>query len=156
MTHALDVGGQFTMGEQDALRIGVAVRNVGFRLQVENDAQADPLPARLVVGAVYRVVLRPWHEGAGAGRFDLQLAADVQSPWGESGRAETRVGIDVGFEELIRLRGGYAFVHDGLSGASIGMGVRSGSLGFDLARMFVSGSDLVVANPTFFSFRLSF
>src|SRR5919204_5441545 len=35
-THALDVGGQFHIGAGAPLRIGVALRNVGFRLQVQN------------------------------------------------------------------------------------------------------------------------
>src|SRR6267378_4747298 len=46
-THALDIGGQFTVGPGGPLRIGVALRNIGFRLQVNNQAQADPLPTRL-------------------------------------------------------------------------------------------------------------
>jgi hypothetical protein len=156
MTHALDVGGQVTIGSAEALRIAVVVRNVGFRLQVENEAQADPLPARLVVGAAYRMPLRPWSVSDSSGRFDVQFAADVQSPWGEDGRAETHVGFDFGFEERFRLRGGYAFLHDGLSGPSVGVGVRSGAIGVDLARMFVTGSDLIAPNPTFFTFRLIF
>src|SRR5439155_1268725 len=57
VTHAIDVGGQVAVGPTGALRVGVAVRNVGFRLQVNNRDQADPLPARLVVGALYRVAL---------------------------------------------------------------------------------------------------
>src|SRR6266481_4331773 len=43
-THAVDVGGQFSVGPGGPLRIGVVLRNVGFRLQVNNQAQADPLP----------------------------------------------------------------------------------------------------------------
>src|SRR6266513_538320 len=35
-THALDVGGQFQLGPGGPLRIGVALRNLGFRLQVQN------------------------------------------------------------------------------------------------------------------------
>lgn len=156
VTHALDLGGQVAIGDAQALRLGVTLRNLGFRLQVENEAQADPLPARFVVGAVYRLPLRQWSTGSDAGEFDVQVAADVQSPWGEQGRTETRIGLDIGFERLIRLRGGYAFVHDGLNGASIGMGVRTGSLGIDFSRTFLNGSDLVIADPTFFSFRLVF
>src|SRR5258706_5533608 len=40
----LDLGGQFRVGPGGPLRIGVALRNIGFRLQVQNQAQADPLP----------------------------------------------------------------------------------------------------------------
>ncbi len=165
VTHALDVGGQFTLGvgggngvERGGLRVGVALRNVGFKLQVQNEAQADALPSRFVVGALYRLPLRPFRGGGPTGddRFDLRVAADVDSPWGDQGGSEMRVGLDVGFRELVRLRGGYAFVRDGLSGPSVGMGLTSGSIGVDLARTFLTASDLVVPNPTFFSFHVAF
>src|SRR2546429_6032849 len=86
VTHALDIGGQFAVGRAGALRVGVAVRNVGFKLQVNNRELADPLPARLVVGAAYRVLL-PGGSGLGGGedRLDLKVAADVDSPWGSYG-----------------------------------------------------------------------
>lgn len=155
-THALDFGGQFNVGAGGPLRLGVALRNVGFRLQVQNQAQADALPTRLSVGALYELRLRP-----AAGRtleeaFDVKLAADLDSPWGQAGQSETRVGVDVGYQKLVRVRAGYAFVQDGLSGPSVGLGLESGSLGVDLARAFLTGSDLQVDSPTFFSFRVTF
>src|SRR6267142_4957312 len=155
-THALDLGGQFSVGPGGPLRIGVAVRNIGFRLQVQNQAQADALPTRLAVGALYEVRLRPATGRALDQAFDLKLAADVDSPWGQAGQSETRVGLDIGYQRLVRVRAGYAFVQDGLSGPSVGLGVESGSLGIDLARAFLTGSDLQADNPTFFSFRVSF
>ena len=168
LTHALDIGGQFTVGGnggEGGVRVGVAVRNVGFKLQVQNADQADALPARFAVGAVYQIVFRPAARPAGpagenAGstgdRVDLRVAADVDSPWGRAGASEMRIGLDVGYRKLVRLRGGFAFVQDGLSGPSVGMGLTSGSIGVDLARTFLTGSDLVVENPTFFSFRVTF
>jgi uncharacterized protein UPF0164 len=155
VTHALDVGGQFTVGADHALRIGVALRNVGFPLQVNNRDQADPLPTRLTVGATYRVQLRPVDDSV-ADRFDLRMAADVESPWRQTGNPDIRLGVDVGYRELVRVRGGYAFVHQGLSGPSIGLGVATGAIGVDLARMFLTGTDLVTPNPTFLSFRVEF
>ena len=155
-THAIDLGGQFRAGAGGPLRLGVALRNVGFKLQVQNKPQADPLPARLAVGAQYHVLL-PTRDGAPPGeRFDLRVAADVDSPWGHQGSSELRVGLDVGYQRLVRVRGGYAFVQDGLSGPSVGLGVENGSIGVDLARTFLTGSDLQVENPTFFSFRVTF
>src|SRR5256886_115696 len=156
VTHAIDVGGQVAVGPTGALRVGVAVRNVGFRLQVNNRDQADPLPARLVVGALYRVALPGTAGLAGNDQLDLRLAADVDGPWGSYGDSQMRVGVDVGYQRLVRLRGGYAFVHDGLSGPSIRMGGSSGAIGGGLARTFLTGSDLVAQNPTFFSFRVVF
>ncbi len=155
-THALDLGGQLSVGPGGPLRIGVAVRNIGFRLQVQNQAQADALPTRLAVGALYEVRLRPATGRALDQAFDLKLAADVDSPWGQAGQSETRVGLDIGYQRLVRVRTGYAFVQDGLSGPSVGLGLESGSLGVDLARAFLTGSDLQVESPTFFSFRVSF
>src|SRR6266550_2413359 len=122
-THERDLGGQFSVGPGGPLRIGVALRNVGFRLQVQNQAQADPLPTRLAIGALYEVHFRP-AEGATLDQtFDLKLAADVDSPWGQGGQSETRVGFDVGYQKLVRVRAGYAFVQDGLSGPSVGLGI---------------------------------
>jgi hypothetical protein len=158
-THALDVGGQFSVGEGPGgpLRIGIAVRNIGFRLQVQNNAQADPLPTRLAIGAQYEMRLRPTMGGRSLDQaFDVRFAADIDSPWGQAGQSETRLGIDVGYQKLVRVRAGYAFVQDGLSGPSVGLGIESGSLGVDLARAFLAGSDLQVENPTFFSFRVTF
>ncbi len=158
-THALDLGGQFSVGAGPGgpLRIGIAVRNIGFRLQVQNNAQADPLPTRLAVGAQYEVRLRPAMGSRSLDQaFDVRFAADVDSPWGQAGQSETRLGVDVGYQKLVRVRAGYAFVQDGLSGPSVGLGIESGSLGVDIARAFLTGSDLQVENPTFFSFRVTF
>lgn len=155
-THAIDLGGQFHVGSGGPLRVGVALRNVGFKLQVQNQAQADPLPTRLSVGALYQLRLRPRDGAALDERFDLKFAADLDSPWGQAGQSETRIGIDIGYQRLLRVRAGYAFVQDGLSGPSVGLGVESGSLGVDLARAFLTGSELMVDSPTFFSFRVTF
>lgn len=156
VTHALDVGGQFAVGPAGALRVGFVVKNVGFNLQVQNRDQADALPARLVLGALYRVRSLGGRGASASDRFDLKVAADVDSPWGGYGQSEMRVGFDVGYQRLLRLRGGYAFVHDGLSGPSVGMGVTSGSIGVDLARTFLTGTELVTDNPTFVTFRVVF
>jgi hypothetical protein len=157
VTHGLDVGGQFAMGPEGALRIGVVVRNIGFKLQVNNRDQADPLPAHVVVGALYRVA---FGGGATSGvtndRLDMKVAADLDSPWGSYGESQMRIGVDLGYQHVLRVRGGYAFVHEGLSGPSVGMGLSSGTIGVDLARTFLSGSDFVTDNPTFFSFRVAF
>src|SRR5216117_4523189 len=159
-THALDLGGQFRIGAAGPLRVGVALRNVGFRLQVQNQAQADPLPTRLAVGALYEIRLRPLGSTTTGHSldqaFDVKLAADVDSPWGQVGQSETRLGVDIGYQRLVRVRAGYAFVQDGLSGPSVGLGIESGSLGVDLARAFLTGSDLQADSPTFFSFRVTF
>ena len=66
------------------------------------------------------------------------------------------MGFDVGYQKLVRVRAGYAFVQDGLSGPSVGLSIESGSIGVDLARAFLTGSELQADSPTFFSFRVTF
>ena len=155
-THALDLGGQFRVGAGGPLRFGIALRNIGFRLQVQNQAQADALPTRLAIGAQYDVHFRAPSGAPLNQAFDLKFAADLDSPWGQVGQSETRLGLDVGYQRLVRVRAGYAFVQDGLSGPSVGLGVESGSLGVDIARAFLTGSDLQTESPTFFSFKVTF
>src|SRR5258706_87020 len=50
-THAIDLGGQFRVGPGGPLRVGVALRNIGFKPQVQNKPQADPPPAAPPRGA---------------------------------------------------------------------------------------------------------
>src|SRR6266550_2445354 len=156
VTNGVDLGGQLAVGGDGALRVGIAVRNIGFKLQVNNRDQADALPARLVVGALYRVLLPGAPGIARTERLDVKVAADVDSPWGSYGESQMRLGVDIGYQRLLRVRGGYAFVRDGLSGPSVGMGVATGAIGLDLARTFLSSADFVADNPTFVSFRLVF
>ena len=158
VTNGVDIGGQLAVGADGALRVGVAVRNIGFKLQVNNRDQADALPARLVIGALYRLALHVERGAAGGSGdgIDVNLAADVDSRWGSYGDSQMRLGVDVGYQRMLRVRGGYAFVRDGLSGPCVGMGVTSGAIGVDLARSFLSSSDFVADNPTFFSFHVVF
>jgi hypothetical protein len=167
VAHGVDIGGQLRVGSDGALRLGVAVRNIGFKVQVSSPDQPDPLPARVVVGALYRLALHGdpgpgGSAGAGAGtgaggnRIDVQFAADLDRPWGNGGESQVRLGLDVGFQHLLRVRGGYAFERAGLSGPSVGMAVSSGTIGVDLARAFLTGADFVADNPTFFSFHVVF
>lgn len=152
VTHAVDVGTQFAIGRDD-FTVGVALRNLGFSLQVENKDQADPLPASLTVGALWRTDLG----GGDAGRhFDLRVAADIDRPWGRDGDSAVRLGLDVGYRRLARVRAGYGVGRDGTADASVGLGVTSGALGIDLAQTFLGASDLAASNPTYFSFRVSF
>src|SRR3989442_1782900 len=87
-THAVDVGGQVAAGPEGALRLGVAVRDIGFKLQVNNRDQADALPARLLIGGVYPP-RPPRARGRGAAaRCSPQVAPAGGRPRG--GLAEAR------------------------------------------------------------------
>jgi hypothetical protein len=137
-THGVDVGVQYAAGANDALRIGFVVRHAGLELQLENEEQADPLPTRVQLGASYTVLL-PALSGTDQ-RFDARIIADVDDRWGQYDSPDVRVGLDVGLGELVRFRGGYAFLDSESEGPSVGVGLRVGRIAVDLARVFFVSS----------------
>jgi len=137
-THGVDLGMQYALFS-NALRIGVAVRHAGFKLQLENREQADPLPTRVQVGFAYRVFL-PAQDGA-SDRLDARFLFDFQDAWGEYNNPDARFGVELGYGEVVRLRGGYAFLHSESSGPSLGLGLQFGRFTLDFARVFYDSSN---------------
>lgn len=143
-TTALDVGAQYEPSARVPLRIGAAVRNVGLRLQVNDEEQADPLPTRLQVGVRYqafemtRDTTREEARGAGElapEEIGVSVAGDVLSRT-DLGDASFRLGADVVVNRRVHLRGGYVFDRSEASGPSVGVGVTAGALAVDIARTF--------------------
>ena len=152
-THAVDVGLRYAPAALPIV-LGASVRNLGFPLQVQNSAQADPLPTRLSVGVAYEVVRT---RDGDAERFDVRVLADVQGSVGRGGFSPvTLVGVESGVGDLVRLRGGYAFTESAAKGPSIGLGMALGSLAIDLARVFFASDDLGEKEPFHVSFRATF
>ena len=138
-THGVDMGLQYAVAGSDAFRLGFAVRHAGFKLQLRNEGQADPLPTRVQVGAIYRVLL-PRMRGTDE-RFDARLLVDVDDEWGEYDDLDWRIGLDLGLRDLVRFRTGYAFLDSQSRGPSVGVGIRVGRIAIDLARVsFVSSN----------------
>lgn len=137
-THGVDIGAQLALGPADALRIGVAVRHAGFKLQLENQAQADPLPTRLAVGVAYRLPV----PGASPERpLGARVLLDFQDDWGEYRSPDARLGVELGYGEAVRLRAGYAFLESENRGASVGIGVRLERVVVDFARVFYASGN---------------
>jgi len=152
-THAVDLGVQYAFGGWRPVVVGVSLRNLGFNLQVNNRAQADPLPARLSVGVSAQVV-RP---AAGVEGVDARVLADVQGTVLEGPLTTvTLVGVESGVGSTLRLRFGYAFLNSNARGPSLGFGVRFGSIAFDLARTFNAAQDVGDTEPVQFNFRVVF
>jgi hypothetical protein len=152
-TQAVDVGVQYTFGAWRPVVVGVSLRNLGFALQINNRAQADPLPTRLSVGVSAELVRPP----EGAQGLDARVLADVQGTVLEGPLTTvTVVGIESGVGDVLRLRVGYAFLDSNASGPSLGVGVKFGSIAFDLARTFNSAQDVGDTEPIHFTFRVIF
>ena len=147
-THGVDVGLQY--GKADApLRFGVAVRHAGFSLQLEDSDQADPLPTKLDFGIVYRVMLpRPAPD---VEPLDVRFLVDIENDWGEFDDPQVRIGIELGYGDLIRLRTGYAFVDSGASGPAVGLGVKLGRFSVDFSRVFYDSANF--DEPVYISLR---
>jgi len=133
-THGVDVGVQYAVADSETLRFGLVVRHAGFKLQLRNESQADPLPTRVQFGVAYKLQL-PRLQGTDE-RFDARFLVDVDDEWGEYTDLDWRIGVDVGLRDLVRFRGGYAFLNSQNRGPSVGVGIRVGRFAVDLARVF--------------------
>lgn len=152
-SNAVDVGLRYTIGGWRPVVVGVSLKNLGFDLQVTDRAQADPLPTRLAVG-VSAELLRP---AAGLQGFDARVLADVESPVLEGAPSPvTLVGVETGVGDELRIRAGYAFLNSDARGPSLGVGVKLGSIAFDLARTFSQADDIGGSSPVQINFRVIF
>jgi len=148
-THAIDAGLQVVLGHQDALRLGLMVRNAGFKLQLENRDQADPLPTRVHIGASYRI---PIPHAGGPQPIDVRVLADLQDEWGQYASPDAHLGVELGYQDLIRIRAGYAFVSGESRGPSVGVGLTVDRIAIDFARVFYESGTF--EEPVHFSFRV--
>ena len=147
-THGVDFGVQY--GPADSpLRIGAALRHAGLKLQLEDRDQADPLPTKLDIGFSYRVTLpRPSPD---VPPLDARFLIDIENDWGTFNDPQARIGVELGYLDLIRLRTGYALIDSEASGPSVGLGVTVGRFSVDFARVFYDSSNF--DEPVYISLR---
>jgi hypothetical protein len=150
-TSAIDLGAQYEVSRSFPLSVGVALRHLGVRLQVNDEGQADPLPTRIQIGAASRVIAIARHLKEAELRLtaDLIDELDVPSP-------AARVGADLSWQRRVHVRGGYVFEDSEAAGASIGFGLSVGGLNVDLARLFEGFSPDAGEAPVYVSLRYLF
>lgn len=150
-THGFDIGMQVEpLGQDGPLRLGAAIRHAGFKLQLENREQADPLPTRFRVGAAYGIQLPP--PAADVQPLDARILMDIETPWFDWSDPDLNVGLELGYGGLIRLRTGYASINRAVTaagepastarGPSVGIGLRLGRVAVDFGRVFYDTSNL--------------
>jgi len=148
---ALDFGAQYDLGALLPATVAVAVRNVGPRLQFNDQDQSDDLPQRLQIGVNYRVpAMQKLSPDA-----ELLVAGDVVGDI-QLGSPTMRLGADVGFRRTLHVRGGWVFDDSESSGPSVGLGVAIGGFVVDLARLFEGFSADAGEAPTYLSLRYLF
>ena len=156
-TGYLDAGIQFRPSPTGPLQIGVLVSNLGPNLQVHDQPQADALPARLHMGVSYLPTSPNWDPALrvkGTAEFVSSLALSSK---------ELHVGGELGYTSgatLLFVRGGYVMqgaIAGGErgTGPSVGLGLASGRVQVDLARIFETFSTNLGKPPTYISIRVS-
>lgn len=154
-TSAVDLGLQFKPLADRPLRIGIALRNVGPRLQIKDQPQADALPTRLHIGVSYDPQFAQL-----APEVKIRTFAELVSTPGFA-EPEFHIGAQAGYTagvSMLTIRGGYVVQQsnggESSTGPSLGLGLSSGRVQLDLARIFESFSSGLGKPPTYISIRI--
>lgn len=168
-THMIDVGAQYTVDQLGGLELGAAITHLGFKLQVVNAEQADQTPARVRLGAAYELGKHFLSDSSvtlwlSADALSRLLPLDDDDATGAGGAARSKglsfagnVGVEVGFDETLFVRAGYASTGDGLvrGGTGIGVGINYDRFQVAVAKGF-SQSALDTGDPFQITFRVGF
>ena len=129
---ALDLGTQYEVVAGAPLTFGLAIRNLGGRLNSRETNQRDPLPTQVEAGAWYRLKFIDHY----VKDTELHVAASYINSRSFGGKS-VRLGTDVMYQGKVHLRAGYVG-HDrrGDASAALGFGMQSGGFVFDIARTF--------------------
>lgn len=155
-TGFLDLGLQLRPSANGPLQLGVVLSNLGPNLQVHDQAQADALPARLHVGASYQPSSAGWDPGLrvkGTAEFVSSLALSAD---------ELHLGAELGYlsgTTVLFVRGGAVLQKTSGEGdrgfePSFGLGLASGRVQVDIARVVESLSTNLGKPPTYISIRV--
>ncbi len=150
-THMLDVGAHWRPPAIPGLNLGASIVHVGFPLQVINEQQASPSPARLRIGGAYEILQHTRADSVAR----LWLSVDVVNRARTPGAPIVNVGADLSLDETLFLRAGYGGAAGTLGGAGIGVGLRYDRFDLAVAKSFVS-SALEEGDPFQVTFGIRF
>ena len=150
-TSAIDIGAQYDLGPRTPMWIGVMLRNLGPRLQVFDNEQADPVPTRLHFGVRYSY---DRFSGSADGAA-VQVAAEIADAL-TFASPSYYYGLELAWQERVFFRSGYANEQSENAGFSLGVGLSLGSLVLDVSRMFEGFSADAGQAPTYLSLRYLF
>lgn len=147
---AIDVGGQYIVTKDSLVVLGAAVRNVGIPLQVNDVAQADPLPGRVDVGVEFKPRLREYPD------VGLRIATDIVTRLTGGGGPGYRLGGEVSWMKLYYARVGYIVNGETGSGPTFGVGASYARWRIDFAQFSNDLGSATGQKPTFLSARYVF
>lgn len=138
---AADLGAIVSLDDKLPLSIGVAFRHLGV-------GTGENRPARVDAGVQYRIEAIEKYTDI----VKVFTSASIISTT-KADSASARFGAEAVIEDWIHVRSGYVFDRAYGSGASIGFGIQTGRVSFDLARTFGGLSATGDQPPTYFSLR---
>ncbi len=150
-TNGLDLGAQYATLRADSLTVGLLLRHMGLKLQVNDNAQSDALPSRVHLG-VQALVPAIAQALPGA---ELRWAVEVVNRTSFREPA-VRLGGELGLQKQLYLRAGYSTGTGDGTGPAFGLGFVRGRLGVDFAREFTGLSADLGEPPTYLTLRVSF
>ncbi|MFL5621353.1 MAG: PorV/PorQ family protein [Gemmatimonadaceae bacterium] len=131
-SRAVDLGAQYAVEFGAPLDFGVAIRNLGGRLNSRETRQQNPLPTQVELGAMYRLKFIDHY----VKDTELRASGSFVNSRSFGGRA-VRFGTDVMYQSKVHLRAGYVGRDQrGDASAALGFGLQSGAFVFDIARTF--------------------
>ncbi|MGQ0812969.1 MAG: PorV/PorQ family protein [Gemmatimonadota bacterium] len=139
-THMVDLGLTYAPRWLTRSRLGVSLMHVGFPLQINNAAQADPTPARLRVGAAYEA----GHHFARDTTLAVWVHVDAVQRVRDATAPALNFGVEVVLDRTILFRAGHSSEGDGITSGGTGIG-----LGLKYERFEVSVAKTVTASPLF-------
>lgn len=148
---ALDLGAQFDVPGDSVVRLGAAVRNIGTKLQVEDNEEADALPTRIEFGVSWRLGFVEKY----VSDIGVRVAGDVIAT-STGDEPSARLGTDLTYQKTVHLRAGYIANDTDGANAAIGFGLGTGRLLFDIARTFGGLSEDAGKTPAYVSLRFTF
>jgi hypothetical protein len=150
-SNAVDFGAQYDIPGDNAVRLGAAIRNIGTRLRIDDQEEADRLPTRIEVGLSYRLgVVRKY-----VSDVDIHLAGDIVADE-SADDPSARLGADLVYQNTVHLRAGYLANDTDGANAALGFGLGTGRLLFDIARTFGGLSEGAGKTPAYVSLRFIF
>lgn len=147
--HAIDLGAVLVVPRTPGIRVGAALTNLGLGKGSLDGSAGDPLPTRIRAGfalPVLRLLGDPLARG-GPSPVTGTLHADVQETWTEFDHADFFLGSELGYEQIVFVRLGYAWVGDARSGPTLGVGVHADRFRIDLGHSFNDFSGFSTSTP---------
>jgi hypothetical protein len=150
-TTAFDFGMQGIADAAKRLTLAFAVTNLGFRLQVIDAPQADPLPTRVHLAAQYAIPAVERMVTGGVLKIGAELVDNLSL-----GNSSLRLGGEFAYKQQYFLRAGLLDGSGDGSRSTVGFGVQRGGIAMDFAQAFGGFSSAAGKSPTYVTLRFRF